>query len=198
MSCCQSIETSNSWIQWQKASPMNILDLIANATLNGVTGVYEKATDFASQTWSSTSAIAYDGSVLPDVKTLHTDDMQMVADAAQWNMQHVTRNVASTLPIPLRKVIFVRSGLQWEMRIPLSITGTLTKVELGFRDSAGTRGDGQGTYPVITFENGVTGFTGSMYLVVTLKQLGNFAMLLWGKTSAPVYSTFEMEWIAVP
>lgn len=177
---------------------MNILDLIAKATLNGITGVYENATDFASQTWSATSAIAYDGSLTPDVRTVHTDDMQMVADAEQWNMQHVTRNVASTLPIPLRKVIFVRVGLEWEMRIPITITGTLTKVELGFRDDAGTRGDGQGTYPVITFDNGGSGFTGSMYLVVTLKQMGNFSMLFWGKTAAPVYSTFEMEWIAVP
>jgi hypothetical protein len=177
---------------------MNILDLIAKATLNGITGTYENATDFASQTWSATSAIAYTGTALPEVKTVHTDDYQMVADAEQWNMQHVTRNVAATLPIPLQKVIFVRAGLEWEMRIPITITGTLTKVELGFRDNAGTRGDGQATYPVITFENGVTGFTGAMYLVVTLKQLGNFSMLLWGKTSAPVYSTMEMEWIAVP
>ncbi|HET6511791.1 MAG TPA: hypothetical protein VFH43_06335 [Candidatus Kapabacteria bacterium] len=198
MSCCQSIDTANSWIQWIKASPINILDLIAKAELNGIVGTYENATDFASQTWSATSAIAFDGSLLPDCQTVHTDDMQMVADAEQWNMQHVTRNVAATLPIPLRKVIFLRSGLQWEMRIPLSITGTLTKVELSLRDNAGTRGDGQASYPVITFENGGTGFTGSMYLTITLKQLGNFPMIMWGKTSAPVYSTFEMEWIAVP
>jgi hypothetical protein len=197
MSCCQSVETSNSWIQWQKADPVNILDLIANATLNGIAGTYENATDFASQTWAATP-ISYTGSSLPTCTTLHTDDQQMVADAEQWNMQHLTRNTAATLPTPLQKVIFLRGGTSWEMSIPITLSSTLTKLELGLRDNAGTRGDGQSTYPVISFANGGTGFNGAITLDVTLKQFGNFSLLLWGKTAAPAYSTFEMEWIIVP
>jgi hypothetical protein len=110
-------------------------------------------------------------------------------------MQHLTRNVASTLPIPLQKVIFLRGGTEWAMTIPLTITGTLTKIELGFRDNAGTRGDSQGSYPVVSWTGS---FTGNVDLVVTLKQMGNFPMILWGKTGAPVYSTTEQEWIVVP
>lgn len=192
MSCCQSLESATSWIDWAKAAPLNIFDLIADAKLGGTTGVYENATDFASQTWAATPII-YAGN--PSVTTLHTDNQQMVADATMWNMQHLTRNSSSTLPLPLQKVIFLRGGTEWEMTIPLSIAATLTKVEIGFRDNAGTRGDGQATYPVISFTGS---FTGPVDLKVVLKQFGNFSMLIWGKTAAPVYSTFESEWIVVP
>lgn len=196
MGCCQSIETANSWIQWQKATPVSILDLVANAKLNNITGIYSNESDFATQTWAA-SPITYQGTTLPTCSTLHTDNQQMVANAEQWNMQHLTRNVASTLAIPLQKVIFLRGGTHWQMTIPLNLSATLQKVELGFRDNAGTRGDGQSTYPVITFTNGGTGFSGNINLVVTLKQMGNFSMLLWGTTGA-AFSTFESEWIIVP
>ncbi|HET7152621.1 MAG TPA: Ig-like domain-containing protein, partial [Candidatus Kapabacteria bacterium] len=109
----------------------------------------------------------------PLCSALGTDNLQSVANANQWNAMHRTANLA-TNPA-LVNTIFLRGGLFWKMAIPLNL-GSLSypSIQIGFRNNAGTRGDCQGTYPVISFAQ--RNYTGSVTLNVTLKQLGEFVM----------------------
>ena len=68
--------------------------------------------------------------------------------------------------------------------------------ELSYRDNAGTRGDAQGTVPVISFSG--TSFTDPLVLYVTLKQVGHVSMGLRAIDNAGNWSMYESEWIIVP
>jgi hypothetical protein len=131
----------------------------------------------------------------PVCNALETDNQQMVAEAAQWNFQHQTRNTLSTLAPPLNKVIFLRGGNQWSNNIQIDFGGpAATGVMLTFRDNYGTRGDAQGTIPVILFAGS---YTGVKSFTVTLKTFGRVSMgiiaTIGGQTSM-----YESEWIVVP
>ncbi len=195
MSChCNEPSVITSWIDWQNQIPRNPQDFIARAKIGGAIGAYVNSTSF--HTYSGTiiaSPFAYNGD--PTCAALGTDSLQNVADAAQWNFGHITRNSGATLAPPLAKVIFLRAGTDWEMSIPLNLGGaTYNELELRYRDNAGTRGDYAGTVPVIAFQ-GI--FTGSQTLAVTLKNTGRVSMGLRGIDQSGNWSMFEMEWIVV-
>ena len=199
MSCnCNSSEIITSWIDWADTMPKSPLDLIANARLGSAQGVFAYSTTFSSPSGStlpSASPIALSSD--PICFALGTDNLQNVADAAQWNFAHQTRNSSTKLAPPLSKVIFLRAGTQWEMKIPLSLgPGTYVNFELSYRDNAGTRGDAQGTVPVISFSG--TSFTDPLVLYVTLKQVGHVSMGLRAIDNAGNWSMYESEWIIVP
>lgn len=119
--------------------------------------------------------------------------MQNVADADQWN-NRLTAKIDSTVAIPLRKVIFLRGGTSWKMRIPIDFGGsTYTDIQLSFRDNAATRGDAQGTWPVIQFGGS---FTGVCTLEVVIKTMGRVSIGLRAVTGGTT-SMFEMEWMIV-
>jgi len=183
---------ATDWNEWSRSTPQNPTDVIAYAELGGTVGVPSFSTNFASAagTWSA-SPFSINGT--PTVSANGSDNLQNVADAKQWNFDHLTRNSSSSLALPLQKSIFVRPGTDWLMAIPLGLGGsTYTELQLSFLDNAGTSGDAQGTIPVITFTGS---FTGSVTLNVTLKVPGNYRVGLWAK-SGSTYSMFDMQWIA--
>ncbi|MEP7218618.1 MAG: hypothetical protein ABI876_06855 [Bacteroidota bacterium] len=196
MGCnCNSPEMVASWIDWANAEPQSPLDLIANATLNGTQGVFARSSNYWNPgSWYS-GGNPFTLANSPTCVALGTDSQQKIADAAQWNMQHLTAN--TTGAPPLRKVIFLRGGLDWEMHIPLAFgASTYVIAELSMRDNAGTRGDSQGTVPVISFSS--ASYTGNVSLNVTLKGFGRTAMGLVVKDNAGNWSMYESEWIIVP
>jgi hypothetical protein len=95
---CNCNAPIDSWIDWQNAEPKDPMDPVAN-------------------TWS------YPGTPAPSVTALETDNLQMVADAAQWNFQHLMLNAATNPALSLAKVIFLRGGMQWQNSIQITMGG---------------------------------------------------------------------------
>ena len=113
----------------------------------------------------------------PTVSALETDNLQMVADADQWNFNHKTWLDSSALAIPLRTKIFLRGGVQWLNQIDLHSSGNpIQEVQLSFLDNAATRGDQQGTVPVIKWTGlGVI----DVPLSLTFRMYGEVPIGLW-------------------
>jgi hypothetical protein len=104
MGCnCNSPEMVRSWIDWLNQNPQNPLDLIAQARLASVTGVYANSTTFSNAT-ASPSANPFVIASAPTCAALETDNFQKVADAEQWNFQHLTWNASTTIAPPMKKI----------------------------------------------------------------------------------------------
>ncbi len=199
MSCnCNSPEIVTSWNEWANVLPANPLDLIANARLDSTSGVLINSNSFSHPSGSALpiqSPFLLNGKPTCVALNSSGDDPN---DALQWNFAHLTRNLNANLAPPLDKVIFLRSGLRWEMKIPINLgTGVYSDLQLSFRDNAGTRGDTSGTVPVIAFNTSAT-FTGGVVLTVTLKYTGHAVMGLRAIDNGGNWSMYESEWIIVP
>jgi hypothetical protein len=191
--CCFPPNASTNWNDWASSQPQNIADLVAIATLNSTVGTITKSTTFATPgTWVANAIVI---SSAPTCVALGTDNLQKVADAGMWNFQNKTANLTATTAPPLQSVLFLRPGTDWEMDIPLDLgVTTYTELQLGFLDNAGTRGDAQGTIPVIDWTGS---FTSVKTLKVTLNMVpGTYNIGLWAKNGSS-YSMFAMRWIVV-
>ncbi|MBS1902880.1 MAG: hypothetical protein JSS75_04180 [Bacteroidetes bacterium] len=133
----------------------------------------------------------------PLCTALRLDDQLAVANAQQWTFSHDTANLQSSNPLPLENTIFLRAGVRWQMAIDLNL-GTLTysNLQLGFQFDAGTRGDCQGTIPVIEFATG--GYTGPATMFLTLKRQGRYRMGLRAIDVRGNYYMYETVWNIVP
>ena len=187
-----------SWYDFPVQEPTDVRVLVANAFMAGVQGVFSRSTNFVGAlTWA---ASPFTVNANPTCLSLHNDDILTVNNAAQWNFDHQTANTTATNPPPLRKVLFLRGGTEWEMQIGLSLGAqTYSDLQLSFRDNAATPGNfssgGTGTIPVILFPSALTGST---TLKVSLKMFGTFIMAISARDGLGTSSMFEMEWIVVP
>lgn len=187
-----------SWLDIYNCAPRNPLDLIARATLVGGfgndAGVFTNSTTFATPPVSWVDLGPLPLTAAPTIAALGTDSQQNVADAQQYGFSHLSWNSSTLLAVPMRKVMFLKGGTQWAMSIPFSLGAvTASDIQLSFRDNAGTRGDFAGTIPVISW--GTNLYTGSVQLVVTLKQTGDFMMMLRIINAVTSdWTAFEMEW----
>ena len=186
---------AQSWNDLQVFQPINPVDLIAWANIASSTTSFRMSPNFATGPWI-TSPFSL-SSTPPYVAALGTDNLQNVADADQWNFQHLTgKGGDTTITLPLLKVIFLRGGAQWKNSIRLTLGGaTYNDLQLSFRDNAATRGDYRGTIPVISFTGG--NLTATITLEVVLKTFGEYTMGLRAYDGSNI-SMFEMEWIVVP
>jgi prophage tail gpP-like protein len=106
-------------------------------------------------------------------------DGNLVANAAQWNFRHRTAPDVLIIP-PLKDTVFLRNGHIWKMQFSIQFKSNGSKaVGLTFMKNLGTRGDAQGTVPVIMFHND-DAFTEEWTLEVTLQMPGSHAMALVG------------------
>jgi hypothetical protein len=190
---CGGGQSINSWYGLQQLSPKCPLDLIANAKFGSVQGVLKSSTNFGNPgSWTEVGSNIVIASA-PVCIALGTDSQQKVEDAAQWNFSHLTWKGDSSFAPPLRRTIFLRAGDEWLNRIQFTISGmTPTNVQLSFLNNAATRGDAQGTWPVIDFTGTFVGST----LDFTLLQAGQVrvGMLI---TNGSTYYMYDMEWIIV-
>jgi hypothetical protein len=191
--CCFPPGSANSWIEWQHSNPVEILDLVANASIASTVGTFANSSNYGSPaSWASNS---FTITTAPTCAALGFDSGDKVANAAQWNFQHQTANLLTTNAIPLRKILYLRAGTQWEMSIPISLGGsTYTDIQLSFLNNAGTRGDAQGTVPVIQWTGS---FTGDVVLKVVLKVPGRFTIGLRAATGGGSTSMFDMGWVVI-
>jgi hypothetical protein len=193
-SCCISPAAAQSWIDWLHAMPIDPFSLIQNAVIGSTAGVLTNSTNFNSSTWAASTVGLKSGST-PTCTALETTNAQMVANAAQWQFSHLTNNVAATLATPLLKAVYLRGGPQWQMTLPLDFGATTyTNLQLSFLDNAGTRGDAQGSVPVIQWTGS---FSGATTLLLSLQAFGQFTMGLRCDTGS-VVSMYESRWIIVP
>lgn len=189
--CSCSNEPITSWISWENTPPTNPLNLLANAMI-GSAGTFDRIALPTVPVTPSPIVITAN----PKCSALGSDNLQRVADADQWNFSHQTASVVPTTPLPLQKVIFLRGGTDWQMAIDLDFgVAPMNDVHLTYRDNYGTRGDAQGTIPVIFWSGPISG---AQILKVTLNpRAGRVNMAIGGKLgSTPTF--FEMEWIIVP
>jgi len=190
MSCgCTAQGRIESWNDWYDAPPQDPRDLIAFAKISGTVGMFDRVT-LPAGAWSASPITMVDN---PTCLALETDNQLKNAEALQWNMSHLTRSTLTTLPMPLEKVIFLRGGTEWQMQFNLDFgADAVTDVYLTFRDNYGTRGDAQGTIPVISFPTG--SFTNANVALLTLRMLGRMSMALVGTVSGND-TMYESEWI---
>jgi hypothetical protein len=188
--CCAPSSSALSWIDWIHANPASPLGFIVNAQLGATPGAFVNSTNFNTGTFATNAVVIQSGQT-PQVSALQSDNLGMVADANQWNFQHLTANTSVTLPQPLLKVLFLRAGSQWANSIPLNLgTGPFTNVQFGFRDNAATRGDAQATYPVIQWTGS---FSGNTPLLITFAAAGRYSLMLRCDTGSAVqYSEWEV------
>jgi hypothetical protein len=190
--CCLPPSASQSWIDFIHAAPPSILDIISNATLASNAGTFINSSNYAAPgTWNAAVTTV---NANPTVAAVGTDNLQSVADAAQWSFLHQTANLLAATPIPLQKILFLKAGTDFQNNIVLAMGGTFTEIQLGFRDAAGTRGDAQGTYPVIDWTGS---FSGNVTLGLTFNRPGYYALGLWGKIASNYYM-MEIIAVAVP
>lgn len=97
--------------------------------------------------------------------------------------------------LPLKKVIFLRGGTQWNMSFQIEFVGESGEdITLTFRDNCSTRGDAQGTIPVISFPSPQSG---TKTLNLTLKTFGRVSMGVVA-TFSGMNTMLESEWVIVP
>lgn len=187
-----------SWFDLTTRLPGEIRDFVADAYLNATQGTFARSTTYLQNAWA-TNSIAFTSTA--SCETLKTDQAGMVADAKQWNLSHQIVNTSSTLQPPLKRIVFLRGGTDWQMKLTFAWgANTYSDIQLSFRDNGTSSGDftgsPQGSIPVIKFSGN---FTGDVTLTVTLKQFGTFPMMLVLKDNGTLqYSVFEMEFVVVP
>ena len=141
-------------------------------------------------TWSEINGAVF-VDAFPVVTALGTDDKAKVEEASQWNFNHLTWDDSSAVPIPLRRTMFLRAGTEWKNTLYLTLPATITEAQLGFLNNAATRGDNQGSIPVIRISGNWVG--SGIALDVVLRQTGSVRMGLWLENGSTYYM-FDMKW----
>jgi hypothetical protein len=134
---------------------------------------------------------------LPTCSALESDNKERVANAAQWNFTHITAMLDVSTAPALTKELFLRAGEEWQNNLVLNL-GYLkyTEIALSLSSNAGTRGDCQGTIPVIRFIPGTT-FAGQVTLAVTLKKKGKYNVGIRAIDTNGYYSMYGSIWNVV-
>jgi len=188
----------NSWIDLQNIPPKSPLELIARAEIDAVVGSFLYSDSFhqpsSGYSWAGSSNITFANA--PICNALGTDNLENVANSDQWNFQHLTRNSDPNLAPPLAKFMFLRAGTKWRMDIDLTLGEQYDDLQLSFINNAATRGDYQGTVPVISWPNGAA--AGTSTLKVTLNYLiCEVTMGLRGLRAGNNADMLEMIWVIV-
>ncbi len=195
---CSCDTPIQSWNDLPVVNPLDPRNVVANSQFGLAQGVFKRSTTFLQGSWAA-SAINFTG--LANCSSLHGDDQLTVNNANQWNFSHKVVNTDSSLAIPMRKVMFMRGGRQWQMNIELDLgTTPYSDIQLSLRDNAASAGDfldsTSGSIPVISYSGT---FTAHQMFNVTIFNLGRVSMgLVMKNNDTGAYSMFEMEWVVVP
>lgn len=186
---CGCNETIRSWYGLENYTPKDPFDLIAYASLGGVVGIFERSSNFLGASPTASPLSLADGG---NVQAWEADNQQMVADAEMWTMQNKMVNVSTAVPPPLHKLAFVRGGIPWKNTLLLDVGAGLDYIELSFLQNAGTRGDAQGTVPVIRFDGPISAAT--IPIEMTFKRTGLVSLgLKTVVTSSSDEAMFELD-----
>lgn len=103
-----------------------------------------------------------------------TDNQQMMNEAIQWNFDHQTQ-LNNTFAPDIRRILFLRAGHFWKMRIPLNL-GTLSyqSIAISLLQNSVASGGKTGAAPVIFFPLG--GVAGAVDLMLSLAMKGEYTL----------------------
>jgi hypothetical protein len=196
---CNNSRVINSWNDMAVHSPWDVRDLVANVNLGIASGQFTRSTNFLQSSWGGSSPLADTGTA--QVTSNQANDFLTVNNAAQWNFSHKMVNVDTTLPPPLRKVLYVRGGVAWLNSVEIDFGGNnYVNVQLTVRDNGGVAGNfldsASGSIPVASFQGT---YTGHQTLAFSTKGFfGRAMMCIVAKNNdTGVWSMFEMEWVIV-
>ena len=187
----------HDWIALQKMCPRDPRDLIVDAGISGTQGDFKFSGNFLDAGGGSWSATPVRIGSKPTIETLGTDNELLVANAIQWNFNHLTWNSSPALATPLENHIFVRGGVEWVNHINLNISGSpVQEIRISFLINAATRGGMQGQVPMIYWDSGSR--SGSVTIDITLRaKIGMHHMGVWAYDGTN-YSMFDLALIVVP
>lgn len=190
---CGCNDPIRDWDDLENHDPRNPFEVIAYAEFAGVQGTFERSADFLGANASTTPLSYADGGV---VEAWESDNLQMVADAQMWTMQHRMVNVSTSVPPALHKLAFLRGGIAWRCTLLVNVGVDLDYALLSFLENAGTRGDAQGTVPVLRFDGPI--LSGQHPLIVTLKRTGSMSIgMKTLATGSGDEAMMEMDWNVV-
>jgi hypothetical protein len=121
-----------------------------------------------SSAWQSDMALC--SFPVPTCVANDSSDGVAISDADQWNFQHLTSIADPSRPPQLKNLVFVRAGLEWTTDVAFELLKGATLLELSLLTNAGTRGDAQGTIPVIRFTHSEFPEGTTIFLRVTVIQ----------------------------
>ena len=182
-----------SWYDLENHVPKNPFDIIDYLDFGGQEGVFERSSNYIGSGFVTTP-LSYTG--VYAVEAWETDNQQKVGDARMWTQQHKVVNVDPSVPAELQKMAFPRSGREWRTMLEVNVAVDLDWLEFSFLENAGTRGDAQGTVPVIKIENPI--INGIHPLVVTLKHPGTVSIGVRAQaTGSGDQSLWDTDWVIV-
>src|SRR5882762_5935464 len=98
---CRPIQ---SWDDLEESEPRNPLDLIADASIVGISGT-DSGVFLNSDTYNPAGTVWTPGTLpiqsKPVCVALETTNAQAIADANDWNASHLTWNSSADVPPPL-------------------------------------------------------------------------------------------------
>ncbi len=115
--------STTGWNSLSQAQPIDPLSIIANCSLGGAAGVWERSTTFL-QPRLGTNTVAYTGNNTTLV-TLNPTDASTIAWAAQWDVQTKMVNVGASINAAISKVAFIKAGSLWDNQIEIGFGGQI-------------------------------------------------------------------------
>ncbi|MBR9977952.1 MAG: hypothetical protein KFH87_07680 [Bacteroidetes bacterium] len=182
-----------SWYDIARLCPEDPRELIGNAAINSEVGVFELSDDYLTESWHESPISIVSA---PIINALETTNMQKVANAEQWNFSHETWVSDPSLAPPLRKIVFMRGGVDWNNSIVLNFGSIpIETVQLSFLNNAATRGDSHGSIPVIGWRG--KSLTENIELDLVIKKYGQYTLGVWTSRDQE-YALFELVIISIP
>ncbi len=197
----------HDWNAAQALTPRSPLDVLLFAQLGETVGTFERSTMYVSPAhgWIANRD---DGQPLWFLETAPvctanaTEQGAMVADAAQWMFDHKTMYTSyvshprepQAAP-PLTRVLTLRAGSEWKNAVGIRFNDELSNVQLTFTRNLMTRGDEQGTYPVLSF--GTVPSETTRNLILTIATPGNYSLALCGRSGNDDAVCLELDIWAV-
>jgi hypothetical protein len=187
----------SSWYDLPIVEPYDPREIIANGQLGVASATFTRSATFLQSAWAANTWVLTGAA---SVISLRTDNIGTIANAAQWNMAHKMVNNSANNPIPLRKVVFMRSGINWVNNLGIDFgADTYTDIQLSYRDNGATSGSflnaAAGGMPVVAFAGN---FTGIQTLQLTFKAVGRVQLAIVAKkTYDSSYSMFELDCICI-
>lgn len=176
---------ANNWFELQDAEPLNPLDFIANATMVGVPLVFGHSSNFGTGPWGAVTAMAG----APFCRATQSDNIQKVAEAAQWNFNNKSSNLSTALVPELRQLFYVRGNEDsispaWITDVPIDL-GSATYTSIQISDLTNAANEFIQVTKVPVFQ-AIGAFTGVKTLSLVFKGFGNRMLGIRLETSSTV------------
>ncbi len=178
----------HDWNAAQALTPRSPLDVLLFAQLGETVGTFERSTMYVAPVggWVTNKESGEPFWYLeaaPVCTAYATEQGEKVADAAQWMFDHKTMYTGSVseprepqVAPPATRVLYMRAGSEWKNTVGIRFSDNLSNVQLTFTRNLMTRGDEQGTYPVLSFGSYLQETTKNLILTFSTPGIYSFAL----------------------